>query len=145
MRILTTVVLLHLAGSLNPGGPRHDNDHVDYGAISITPTQQQVLCDKQPFLPSNRCAVRRVGWLAETVTHAQVVRFSARNARGVKSRVAGPTRQCECKGLLVSAHTPTCVTMTAAACSSCVRANTLHIGVCSVLLLQGGRQWCAGG
>lgn len=41
-------------GELCPGGPRHDNDHLHFRRISITPTQQQVLCTKAPFLPSNR-------------------------------------------------------------------------------------------
>ncbi|WIA20812.1 hypothetical protein OEZ85_005168 [Tetradesmus obliquus] len=43
-----------LPGELRqPGGPRHDNDHADFRRISIAPTQQQVLCDVDPYLPRN--------------------------------------------------------------------------------------------
>lgn len=41
------------AGHLRPQGPRHDNDFANIGEISIPPTQQEMICTSQPFLPAN--------------------------------------------------------------------------------------------
>jgi hypothetical protein len=49
------------AGHLRPGGPRHDNDHVDFRSIRVAPTCQEVLSGELPFLPLNRWAL--VAWL----------------------------------------------------------------------------------
>lgn len=43
-------------GTLRPGGRRHDNDYVDFTAISIVPTEAELLCPLDPFLPANRQA-----------------------------------------------------------------------------------------
>eukprot|EP00743_Colponemidia_sp_Colp-15_P013627 GILK01015901.1.p1 GENE.GILK01015901.1~~GILK01015901.1.p1 ORF type:complete len:623 (-),score=79.48 GILK01015901.1:653-2521(-) len=38
-------------GSIRPEGPRHDNDHEDYKTIAIVPTQQEIMCTVEPYLP----------------------------------------------------------------------------------------------
>lgn len=38
-----------------PGG-RHSNDHVDFRSITIVPSVDEVLCERVPFLPTNRDA-----------------------------------------------------------------------------------------
>ena len=38
-----------------PGG-RHSNDHVDFRSVTIVPSVDEVLCEKVPFLPTNRDA-----------------------------------------------------------------------------------------
>jgi hypothetical protein len=52
----------HIAALLNsydgPGtdrteGPRHDNDHVDIAQIRIAPTNDELKCRLEPFLPGN--------------------------------------------------------------------------------------------
>ncbi|KAF9428398.1 hypothetical protein BGZ94_002538 [Podila epigama] len=40
-------------GELSPSGKRDDNDFVDIADISILPTQQEITCTRDPFLPSN--------------------------------------------------------------------------------------------
>jgi len=39
-------------GELAKDGPRHDNDFAEIAKISIIPTQQEVLSEKLPFIPS---------------------------------------------------------------------------------------------
>ena len=34
-------------------GKRHDNDFIEISKISIIPTKEEILCDRQPFLPSS--------------------------------------------------------------------------------------------
>jgi hypothetical protein len=43
-----------LAGALRAGGPRHDNDSEDYRRIAIVPSQDELLCGIDPYLPCNR-------------------------------------------------------------------------------------------
>lgn len=52
------------AGHLRPGGPRHDNDHVDFRSIRVAPTCQEVLSGELPYLPLNRWACPPSGGLA---------------------------------------------------------------------------------
>ncbi|KAF8951398.1 hypothetical protein BGZ52_012085, partial [Haplosporangium bisporale] len=40
-------------GKISAKGPRHDNDFVDISEISLLPTQQEITCSREPFLPSN--------------------------------------------------------------------------------------------
>ncbi|KAG0361714.1 hypothetical protein BGZ54_008993, partial [Gamsiella multidivaricata] len=40
-------------GTLSRNGPRHDNDHAEIASISIIPTEAELTCSRQPFLPSN--------------------------------------------------------------------------------------------
>ncbi|KAI0779559.1 hypothetical protein C8Q74DRAFT_1217042 [Fomes fomentarius] len=40
-------------GELRPGGPRHDNDHVNIEDIQIPPTHEELTSSHQPFLPAN--------------------------------------------------------------------------------------------
>ncbi|GBC02767.1 hypothetical protein RclHR1_04800007 [Rhizophagus clarus] len=40
-------------GELSKNGRRHDNDFENISEISIIPTKEEVLCDRQPFLPSS--------------------------------------------------------------------------------------------
>ncbi|KAG0210173.1 hypothetical protein BGX28_009613 [Mortierella sp. GBA30] len=40
-------------GHLSENGSRHDNDHAEISEISILPTQEEVTCQRAPFLPSN--------------------------------------------------------------------------------------------
>lgn len=49
-------VCLRAAGALRPAGARHDNDHVDFSAIRVVPTAQELLCPLDPCLPANRWA-----------------------------------------------------------------------------------------
>ncbi|CAG8473184.1 15643_t:CDS:10 [Racocetra fulgida] len=39
-------------GELSENGPRHDNDFSEISKISIIPTKNEVLCDRDPFLPT---------------------------------------------------------------------------------------------
>ncbi|CAH1761849.1 12644_t:CDS:10 [Entrophospora sp. SA101] len=38
-------------GDLSNDGPRHNNDHSDITKISIIPTKEEILCNREPFLP----------------------------------------------------------------------------------------------
>jgi hypothetical protein len=40
-------------GDERDGGPRHDNDLVDVRDIRIAPTQDELLCTVEPYLPAN--------------------------------------------------------------------------------------------
>jgi hypothetical protein len=40
-------------GSLREKGPRHDNDHVAIESIRIPPTNQELMCEDDPYLPPN--------------------------------------------------------------------------------------------
>jgi hypothetical protein len=40
-------------GSLREKGPRHDNDHVAIELIRIPPTNQELMCEDDPYLPPN--------------------------------------------------------------------------------------------
>ncbi|PKC17959.1 P-loop containing nucleoside triphosphate hydrolase protein [Rhizophagus irregularis] len=40
-------------GELSHRGPRHNNDFSDISKISIIPTQEEILSDRAPFLPTN--------------------------------------------------------------------------------------------
>ncbi|CAB4399021.1 unnamed protein product [Rhizophagus irregularis] len=40
-------------GKLSKNGRRHDNDFKRISEISIIPTKEEVMCDRQPFLPSS--------------------------------------------------------------------------------------------
>ncbi|RIA88937.1 hypothetical protein C1645_739024 [Glomus cerebriforme] len=42
-----------LPGELSKDGIRHDNDYVNISDIYIIPTREEILCDRQPFLPSS--------------------------------------------------------------------------------------------
>ncbi|KAF8316395.1 hypothetical protein DL93DRAFT_2193459 [Clavulina sp. PMI_390] len=42
-------------GVERPGGPRHDNDHVDIHDIKIAPTEDELNCVDPPYLPYNVC------------------------------------------------------------------------------------------
>ncbi|RIB01467.1 hypothetical protein C2G38_2127553, partial [Gigaspora rosea] len=39
-------------GELSKNGKRHDNDFVEISEISIIPTKEEILCDRDPFLPT---------------------------------------------------------------------------------------------
>ncbi len=39
-------------GELSKNGKRHDNDFEDISKISIIPTEEEILCERSPFLPS---------------------------------------------------------------------------------------------
>jgi len=39
-------------GELSKNSKRHDNDFVEISDISIIPTNDEILCKRQPFLPS---------------------------------------------------------------------------------------------
>ncbi|CAG8719623.1 4995_t:CDS:10, partial [Gigaspora margarita] len=39
-------------GELSNNGKRHDNDFVEISKISIIPTKEEILCDRDPFLPT---------------------------------------------------------------------------------------------
>ncbi|CAG8471028.1 5060_t:CDS:10 [Dentiscutata erythropus] len=39
-------------GELSKKGPRHDNDFSEVSKISIIPTKNEILCDREPFLPT---------------------------------------------------------------------------------------------
>ncbi len=41
-------------GDQHPGGPRHSNDKENVAEIDVVPTQDEILCRVQPFLPPNR-------------------------------------------------------------------------------------------
>src|SRR6266536_1732466 len=41
-----------LPGELSKDDIRHDNDYINISDISIIPTRGEILCDRQPFLPS---------------------------------------------------------------------------------------------
>eukprot|EP00210_Caulerpa_lentillifera_P007090 g6783.t1 len=41
-------------GELREGGPRHDNDHADIQKIKTVPTEEEVLCNINPYLPQNK-------------------------------------------------------------------------------------------
>ncbi|GAX83659.1 hypothetical protein CEUSTIGMA_g11084.t1 [Chlamydomonas eustigma] len=47
----------NLPGELRPGGPRHDNDLVDFRQIKVVPTADELMSSKVPYLPSN-CSFR---------------------------------------------------------------------------------------
>lgn len=38
-------------GSTRPGGPRHNNDHVEYRQVQIIPSGEEILCQIDPYLP----------------------------------------------------------------------------------------------
>ncbi|KAF9161285.1 hypothetical protein DFQ26_004686 [Actinomortierella ambigua] len=40
-------------GHLSEDGPRHDNDHASIEDIKVVPTQDELTCQRWPFLPSN--------------------------------------------------------------------------------------------
>ena len=40
-------------GELSKDGKRHDNDFIEIEKISIIPTNEEILCERQPFLPSS--------------------------------------------------------------------------------------------
>ena len=40
-------------GELSPDGPRHDNDHIDIQSIRVAPTNEELICTREPFLPGN--------------------------------------------------------------------------------------------
>lgn len=40
-------------GKSRPNGPRHDNDFADITEIQIIPTEDEILCDIDPYLPQN--------------------------------------------------------------------------------------------
>ncbi|RIA80711.1 hypothetical protein C1645_866307 [Glomus cerebriforme] len=40
-------------GELSENGKRHDNDFAKISEISIIPTREEIICDRQPFLPSS--------------------------------------------------------------------------------------------
>ncbi|GES78947.1 P-loop containing nucleoside triphosphate hydrolase protein [Rhizophagus clarus] len=40
-------------GELSKFGPRHNNDFSDVSKISIVPTEEEILSERQPFLPTN--------------------------------------------------------------------------------------------
>jgi hypothetical protein len=40
-------------GEERPDGPRHDNDFIDIDRIRIAPTNQELTCRIEPFLPAN--------------------------------------------------------------------------------------------
>ncbi|KAG0001862.1 hypothetical protein BGZ79_004031 [Entomortierella chlamydospora] len=40
-------------GELSKDGPRHDNDDPEISRIKLLPTQEEIVCSRTPFLPSN--------------------------------------------------------------------------------------------
>ncbi|RGB25652.1 hypothetical protein C1646_771434 [Rhizophagus diaphanus] len=48
-----TNVVYDPPGKLSKNGRRHDNDFIRISEISIIPTKEEVMCDRQPFLPSS--------------------------------------------------------------------------------------------
>ncbi|PKY57025.1 hypothetical protein RhiirA4_411502, partial [Rhizophagus irregularis] len=40
-------------GELSNYGKRHDNDFSEISKISIIPTNEEILCDRSPFLPTS--------------------------------------------------------------------------------------------
>ncbi|KAF9358198.1 hypothetical protein BGX26_002265 [Mortierella sp. AD094] len=40
-------------GHISPNGPRHNNDKSEISEISLIPTQNELACSREPFLPSN--------------------------------------------------------------------------------------------
>ncbi|KAG0070541.1 hypothetical protein BGZ92_004435 [Podila epicladia] len=65
-------------GTLSADGQRHDNDHVEIADIDILPTQQEITCSRQPFLPSNGVPdaphFLAHGWKRQVDTHFRLYR-----------------------------------------------------------------------
>lgn len=40
-------------GQLSSNGPRHDNDQIDIQNIRVAPTNEELICTREPFLPAN--------------------------------------------------------------------------------------------
>ncbi|KAK9765034.1 hypothetical protein K7432_006969 [Basidiobolus ranarum] len=40
-------------GAMSKGGPRHNNDKMEISEIAIIPTEEEIACEREPFLPSN--------------------------------------------------------------------------------------------
>lgn len=47
-------------GEAHPDGPRHDNDHACYRDISVLPTEQETMCNVNPYLPPGLQGSRHV-------------------------------------------------------------------------------------
>ncbi|KAF9378427.1 hypothetical protein CPB97_009588 [Podila verticillata] len=65
-------------GKISAKGPRHDNDFVDISEISLFPTQQEITCSREPFLPSNGILdaphFLAHGWKRQVDTHFRLYR-----------------------------------------------------------------------
>ncbi|KAG0223692.1 hypothetical protein BGW41_005428 [Actinomortierella wolfii] len=82
--VTPTANLVHLKlsfdppGHLSADGPRHNNDHALIKDIQIVPTQDELICTRPPFLPSNDVAGAphhlQPGWARLLDTHFRLNR-----------------------------------------------------------------------